>query len=133
MRYHDWQIRFAAFVAARQTMPFAWGANDCCTFAADCILAITGVDVALSEQRQQSSALQAARLLKTVGGVAGAATSALGEPMPALMAQVGDVVLADAAGRDMLAICNGATCMAPGPAGLVHISMATARKCWRVA
>lgn len=132
MRYHDWQIRFAAFVATRQAMPFAWGSNDCCTFAADCVLAITGADVATSEQRSQKTALEAARLLEELGGVEGAAGAAMGIPISPMMAQVGDVVLVDADGRDMLAVCNGSTCMAPGPDGLVHIGMASARKCWRV-
>ena len=133
MRKQLWQLEFERFVAARQAMPFAWGSNDCATFAADCVLAITGVDVALPALRTHSTELQAARLLKKHGGVAGIATAALGAPVPVLTAQIGDVVLADAAGHDMLAICNGSTLMAPGPNGLVHLGLDQARQCWRVA
>ncbi|MBK5203870.1 MAG: hypothetical protein JJD98_00225 [Polaromonas sp.] len=132
-RLHDWQICYERFVSERQNMPFAWGSNDCCTFAADCVLALTGADVALPELRTHTTELQAARLLKKHGGVAGIATTALGEPIAALLANVGDVVLTDMGGGDTLAICNGSSCMAPGPHGLVHLGMDTARACWRVA
>lgn len=131
-RFHDWQIRFERFVRERSNLPFAWGTNDCAIFAADCVQALTGTDVALPELRTHTTDLQAARLLKKHGGVAGIATAALGAPLAPLLAHVGDVVLADMGNGDTLAICNGGTCMAPGPAGLVHVGMDTARACWRV-
>lgn len=129
---HDWQLKFEAFIQARQSMPFEWGVNDCTTFAADCVEAMTGIKH-LPELRAYTTDLQAARVLKKHGGVQGIANAALGEPLPALMAQIGDVVLTDANGSDMLAICNGGTCIAPGKDGLVNISMDSARLCWRVA
>lgn len=131
-RYHDWQIRFERFVRERAALPFAWGTHDCAIFAADCVQTLTGTDVALPELRTHTTELQAARLLKKHGGVAGIAAAALGEPIAPLLANVGDVVLTDMGGGDMLAICNGGTCMAPGPTGLVHVGMDTARACWRV-
>lgn len=132
-KLHDWQVRFEQFVAERTAKPFTWGTNDCAIFAADCVLAITGVDVALPAFRQHATERQAARVLRRHGGVLGIATAALGQPMPASAAQVGDVVLTQAQGRDMLAICNGATCMAPSAHGLVALPMADARLCWRLA
>ena len=129
----DWQLRFEAFVAARQATPFAWGSNDCATFAADCVQALTGIDPAPKGLREHRTDLQAARTLQQHGGLVGIATAALGAPVSALQAQVGDVVLSKAGVRDMLAICNGATCIAPGPVGLVHLGMSTASLCWRVA
>jgi hypothetical protein len=133
MRKHTWQVDFERFTNERMTMPFAWGTNDCAIFAADCVLALTGVDVALPDLRTHTTDLQAARLLKTHGGVAGIATAALGAPVPVLMAQVGDVVLIDGGAGDTLAICNGSTCMAPGPLGLVSFGMDSALLCWRIA
>lgn len=132
MKYYDWQIRFESFMRERQSMPFEWGVNDCCTFAADCVLALTGVDPALPELREHKTEIQAARLLKQHGGVRGIATAALGEPSPISMAQIGDVVLASSDGRDMLAICNGSSYVSPGPGGLVHESISLATICWRV-
>ena len=131
-KHQDWQLRFEAFIKERQNLPFAWGANDCTTFAADCVEALTGVKH-LPDLRDYASELQAARLLKKHGGVVGIATAAMGQPVNVLQANVGDVVLTESEGRDMLAICNGGTCIAPGPLGLVHLGMDTARLCWRVA
>jgi hypothetical protein len=132
MKLHDWPSRFATFIAARTNLPFAWGANDCCSFAGDCVQALTGVDAA-AQLRGHSSAKQAYRAVKRHGGIAGIATVALGPALPAAFAQVGDVVLARAGKRDMLAVCNGGTAFAPGPLGLVSVSMADATLCWRAA
>lgn len=132
-KLQDWQVRFEAFIAQRNAAPFAWGKNDCAIFAADCVHAITGRDVALPALRKHKTELQAARLLRRHGGVLGIATAALGQPAPANTAAVGDVVLAKVGGRDMLAICNGDTFIAPGPHGLGVLPMSDATLCWRVA
>ena len=129
-RLHSWQTTYAEFMASRLSMPFAWGSNDCAHFAGACVRAITGVDVIADTFRGYTTELQAARLIKDHGGVVGIATAALGEPVSTLFANVGDVVLCSADGRDMLAICNGSTAMAPGPLGLVAVAMGD--KCWRV-
>jgi hypothetical protein len=132
-KLHDWQVRFESFIASRNAKPFTWGTNDCAIFAADCVHALTGCDVALPAFRKHATERQAARVLKRHGGVLGIATAALGQPVPATTASVGDVVLAKAGGRDMLAICNGDTCIAPGPRGLAVLPMAQASLCWRLA
>ncbi len=131
-KLQDWQIRFEGFIAQRSAKPFTWGTNDCAVFAADCVQALTGVDVAQPSLRKHKTELQAARLLKRHGGVVGIATAALGQPVPAMQAQVGDVVLAKSNGRDMLAICNGATCMAPSGTGLAVLAMPVDSVCWRL-
>jgi len=133
MKYHDWQLRFEAFLAARRAMPFAWGSNDCAIFATDCVLALTGRDVALPELRLHINAKQALAAIKSHGGLGSIATAALGQPVPVLLAQIGDVVLCKSGKRDMLAICNGGTAIAPGRAGMVSVSMDAAALCWRVA
>lgn len=132
IKLHDWQVRFEAFIAARASRPFVWGTNDCAIFAADCVQAITGRDVAQPALRRHKTELQAARLLKRHGGVVGIATAALGQPAPASSAGVGDVVLAKWGGRDMLTICNGDTCIAPSPNGLAFMPMPIDSVCWRL-
>jgi hypothetical protein len=131
MRLHDWQLRIETFVHARARQPFTWGENDCAHFAADAVQAITGQRVC-EHLRGYSTARQAARALSEVGGVRGLATLALGEPIPVLMAAVGDVVVVPAGKREMLAVCNGSTAIAPGPCGIVSVSMQQARAAWRV-
>ena len=132
-KLHDWQLRFEAFISDRRAKPFTWGTNDCAVFAADCVQALTGVDVAQPSLRKHKTELQAARLLKRHGGVVGIATAVFGQPVPATQAQVGDVVLAKSGHRDMLAICNGSTCVAPSPSGLVFFPVPVESVCWRLA
>jgi hypothetical protein len=45
-RAHDWEMRLHAFIESEKHKPFAWGTHDCCIFAANWILALTGVDIA---------------------------------------------------------------------------------------
>jgi hypothetical protein len=134
-RLPDWQARFAAFIQARLALPFAWGTNDCATFAADGVLAITGVDVAPPVLRLHRSAAEALHQLLAHKGLFAIATAALGEPIPALMARVGDVVLltvADADGRQCLGLCNGTTAMGPTQRGAEHVAMSQALAAWQV-
>ena len=134
-RLPDWPLRLEAFVAARQQQPFAWGAQDCATFAADCVQAITGVDVAPPHLRQHRHARAALRSMRAHGGLRAIAQAALGTPIPPILAGVGDVLLTRPgaqAHHPMLAVCNGASAIAPGPFGLVSLSLAQVSHAWRV-
>lgn len=130
-RLQDWQIRFAAFVAERTAAPFAWGSNDCCLFAADAVLALTGVDRAQA-LRGYASAEEAARLVARLGGLRQIATDALGPALPPLMAGVGDVVLVLNEGREILAVCNGTTALCPAADRMAVLGMEAALAAWRV-
>ena len=132
-RLPNWQLRFEAFVAARRSAPFAWGSNDCAIFAADCVQAITGTDPAPAGLRDHRTAKQALRALKHYGGLVGVASAALGAPMAALRATVGDVVLAKSGNQALLAVCNGTTALAPSANGLMSVGMDTCLLAWRVA
>jgi len=137
VRLYNWQLRFEAFMRERFATPFAWGSNDCCTFAADCVLALTGVDVAPPALRLHRTQAQAADALAAHGGVQRIARAALGAPLPPHRAGVGDVVLVrmpDATGtpQKALAICNGCIALAPSSLGLVPVSLRDAICCWRV-
>jgi len=129
----DWQLRLEAFAKERRTMPFVWGTNDCCTFAADAVAAITGAATLHADLRTYRTAKQAYRTIARHGGISAIATAACGQPQPAAFAGVGDVVLVTVGKRDALAICNGTAALAPSSAGLVAVPMAQARQCWRLA
>lgn len=131
MRLPDWQLRLAAFYKERASMPFEWGRNDCCMFAADAVAAMTGWDFA-AEVEGYTTALQAERVLKARGGLRAVASDALGDPIPPLMATVGDVVLMENEGRELLAICNGTNAIGPGAEGVAVLDMAAALAAWRV-
>jgi hypothetical protein len=128
----DWQQRFSEFAAERRSMPFEWGRNDCCLFAADAVLAIAGTDPAADLRGRYSDALGAMRLVEDQGGLRAIAFTALGEAVSPLMAGVGDVVLITNEGRELLAICNGVDAIGPGLDGMVALSMAAAIAAWKV-
>ena len=134
-RLPDWQLRLEAFLAQRRAQPFSWGVNDCCTFAADAVQAITGQDPAPPGLRVHRTAAQAARTLRRHGGVAAIARRALGQPGDPAQACVGDVALVPAGkgGQACLAIVNGTVAFVPSAVGLISVSMADAQCAWRVA
>jgi len=130
-RFPDWQVRFEAFMRERAAMPFAWGRNDCALFAADAVLALTGVDVVPAGLRGKG-ARAAWRIVRDHGGMQALASEVMGDPVPLLTARIGDVMLLALPRRQALGICNGQTVLGPGPAGVVAMPMAHALACWRV-
>ncbi|GAA0493780.1 DUF6950 family protein [Pigmentiphaga daeguensis] len=130
-RYDDWVTRFNAFIKGRYGVPFSWGSQDCCVFAADGVLAITGHDFAQA-YRGYSTAEEAAELLVDVGGCQALATRCLGEPIRWSLARRGDVVLHVVDGRESLGLCAGGVFVAPGPEGLVQFPMDRALMAWSV-
>lgn len=131
-RLQNWQTMFAGFAAARASMPFEWGRNDCCLFAADAVHAMTGHDFAADWRGTYTTTGDAARLMVKRGGLSAIATEALGESVSPLLAGVGDVVLCTNAGRELLAICNGGTALAPGENGMEVLGMDAALAAWKV-
>ncbi|MNX99726.1 hypothetical protein D3C86_1321920 [compost metagenome] len=131
MRVRDWQDRFAAYTNSRAAMPFAWGSNDCCTFAAGAVEALTSVNP-MAEVASYNSEIAAARLILRAGDLRTLASQFLGDPVPPLMAAVGDVVLLMNEGRELLGICNGVNALAPGPSGVVALEMTAATAAWKI-
>jgi hypothetical protein len=132
-RYEDWPQRLVAAIEAARGRPFAWGAMDCCLFAADVVLAMTGVDYAAGFRGRYDSRAGAVALLGARGGLEAVATSALGEPLPTtLMAQRGDVVMVRSPEGPALGVCEGVMAWFAGPDGVVPRPMREAVKAWRV-
>ncbi|MDB5967340.1 MAG: hypothetical protein JWQ72_3840 [Polaromonas sp.] len=135
-RHTDWPLRLAAYLAARRELPFAWAYNDCCTFAADAVKAMTGADPMRSLRGRYTSRQGAARLIKAEGGLKALVSRYMGEPMPyPLTAGRGDVVLfamEDPYGPEALGIATGANISAPGPAGTVLLPLTAVQAAWWV-
>jgi hypothetical protein len=135
VRLENWPSLLAAFLADEK--PFAWGSRDCCLFAADAVLCITGLDPAIDFRGRYKTAKGAARVLKKYGGLEGAVeVIALDHGMmevPVGLAQRGDVVLIDSPRGLALAVVNlkgGVT--AQGPDGVIHHDIRVAHRAWRV-
>ncbi len=131
MRLRDWQLRLAEFSQSRASMPFDWGTNDCCTFTADAVHAMTGRSVREGFPAYEGE-IGALRAIAAGGGLLQLVSQILGEPVSPKMAAVGDVVLVLNAEREMLGICNGTSVLAPGVEGVTVVSMETALAAWRI-
>lgn len=130
-RLPDWQVRLEAFAKERAAMPFAWGSNDCCLFAAAGVEAQTGV-VLMPDARGYSTAREALRILEAHGGLRAFATLALGPEIPPKLAAVGDVVMVRMGEAEALGICNGGVVIGPGLQGMEVAGMNAALAAWRV-
>ena len=131
-RLRDWQPRLQACLAERWSTPFAWGQQDCVLFAADCVQACTGIDLAAQMRGTYRDAIGAARLVQELGGMAAIAAAHCGREIPPALAQPGDVGLVLNAGRECLAVCTGAVWHAPGVNGLEQLPMHSAMRAWRL-
>lgn len=130
-RLPDWQTRLGAAIEVVRTAPFAWGPHDCCSFAANCVHACTGVDPLAAERGAYATAKEAAGRLATYGGVVGLGDALFGARKAPLLARVGDVGLAVIDGRDTLVVCNGTTWLGPGEHGLVALPFDAATAAWQ--
>jgi hypothetical protein len=135
-RKQNWHNGLFELIRSRRDAPFEWGKNDCTLFAADCVEAITGVDLAADYRDKYSSEVGAYKLLKKEfeGDIGRAVERFLGEGIPPLRARRGDIVLIDS-GRPLspaLAMCEGRYVVAPGPHGLAFQELSKALKAWRI-
>jgi hypothetical protein len=134
-RFHDWPERLAALVAARKDTPFAWGANDCCSFAADAALAVTGHDpFALHRGRYATEAGAddvvgpdgltrfVERLMRDFGA----------EEVPVAAAQRGDWALLVVGNMPLVGVVLGAQVAAPGVRGLAFVPFRRAERAWGI-
>lgn len=132
MRVNNWESILYAQIESFNAKKFAWGTHDCCTFAADCVKAITGTDKMASYRGGYKSALTAARKLEKAGGLEKAITAELGDPIAPLLAQRGDVVCFSSPLGDTAGICVGASIAAAGLDGVTYTPINQAFKAWRI-
>jgi len=120
------------FISRRRELPFAWGSQDCCNFAADWVQAARGADP-MPDLRGLDSAIAAWRALAFAGGLLQAVTDRMGAPILGTLAQVGDVALVrHGEGLQSMGVCIGPYVTAPGKAGLLMLPITHAEAAWRV-
>ena len=130
-RINKWQTALDELVAARSKAPFAWGANDCCLFAADAVLAITGRDPAADLRGTYGDINSGTAMMQRLGGVAAIAAARAGAEITPGLLQIGDIALVQSEGRDTLSVCVGGHLVAPAADGLAYIPRALALRGWR--
>lgn len=135
-RLPDWPARLYAFFEAHEGKAFVWGSNDCITFAAGAVQAITG-QPALEGLSPWHDEPTAAQQLRAARGLVGAVSSRLGLPLATpLLAQRGDVLLVQArlAGKRVrfVAVCDADRWAGPYRGGLGRGPLAQAVNAWGV-
>jgi hypothetical protein len=135
-RVDNWQIILASELAKPRM--FSWGSNDCCTFACDIIEALTGIDPAKTFRGKYDSAIGCFKEIKRQGyaGVDDAATTLFEsygfKTIPVLMAQRGDVVLANIDNNETLGVVSDAGAMFISYGGYVLVNPSEMQKAWRI-
>ena len=152
-RLEQWPKLLAAFIVSRRAMPFEWGKNDCGLFAADAILAMTGVDLAAeirgtySTEAEANAALANSQEARSQGApladgysllAAFAASAAKAHGMkegPVLFGQRGDLCLyphLELGDTLVIVGMEGHQVLGPGANGLASYDRAKCSRCWRV-
>lgn len=140
---HHLTVELPAFVESRLHTPFAWGSNDCATFAADAIQAITGEDIADDFRGKYKTKTGALKLIKKLTGGTTIADAAvycaekhgLRKYEHPLMAKRGDLVLVRNGDGDEIAgivALNGRHVMSPGDKGIVPLPILSVTRAWSV-
>lgn len=127
-RLDGWERRLHALIAARRFTPFAVGANDCASFAADAVIALTGADP-MADRRGSYGADETFDLL-TLERQLGRARQNVAQ------ARRGDIVLmpydAPSVLQHGLAVCLGRLSAAPAEQGLAYMPTRLARVFWPI-
>jgi len=120
-RNANWPEALAAEIARAWAKPFTWGENDCCLFACDCALAMTGTDMAASLRGYRD--YEVAQAVVKRYGIAGIAP---------LRARRGDICLIDIGRGETLGVCAGDRILCPGLRGLVAYPLLNGIRAWEI-
>ena len=134
-KHEHWQTRaFHNFLLENADKPFAWGTHDCALFAANAILANTGVDIADDFRGKYITQLGAFKTIKQVTGGTTVADAAaycaakhgLVEHTYPLMAKRGDLVVVENGGNLIAGVIhlNGVHAISVSESGLVRLPIA---------
>jgi hypothetical protein len=127
-RLIDWSPRLTAVFVAARGRTFVYGEHDCCIFAADCVLAVTGRDVA-ADWRGRYATWDGGMRLAKARSVATLARRLFKPVMPS-MAWRGDIAAVRLGRKDFgLMVFDGAYLR--GGAGTIA-ARSEALKAWRV-
>lgn len=131
-RREDWPEQLDAFIRARASTPFGWGAHDCAMFAADWVRVCCDVDPASPWRGQYTTAAQATTLQRHAGGLEAMITSVLGEPIASAFAQRGDVVLEHAGLGPTAGVSLGFAAAFVSFDGLIYRPLHACVRAWRL-
>lgn len=128
MKLEGWESRL--FKKLDTTQPFKWGENDCCLFAADCLIEIYGIDFA-EEFRGYKTAAGAYKRLAKAGGLYAVLDSKFGPAINPKLAKRGAVVSFYVGKELALGVHIGDKIAAVSEKGLIFLPMEVVDKAWQ--
>jgi hypothetical protein len=148
IRTKHWATReYDAHLRSIAGKPFAWGAHDCCLFAANAIQAFTGTDIAADFRGKYTDKVSAFKAIQTITGGTTVADAAawcankygLVEHKLPLMAKRGDLVVMRQNAPDVvdqlivgIVHLNGSSLVTVGEGGAVRLSILSVVRAWQV-
>lgn len=132
-RIKNWPSVLEIFIWEHTSRPFAWGVQDCCTFAGDWVeLALAAPLQGRSWRGTYKTFLGAMLQVGRVGGVAKIPGLWGLDSIPANLATRGDLVAVATPLGLALGVCLGPKIAVPGRKGLVFMDRIMGRNGWRV-
>lgn len=139
MRHSDWAERLSRFLDRAATRQFHYGLHDCCLFAADAVLAMTGHDLAQAFRGQYRSRSQALAVSRDFAGeprVSALLTKALDglEAVHPKLAQRGDLVMIQRSKDVSLGVValDGGSILNAAAVGYAKLPLSLVVRAWRV-
>lgn len=133
MRVPDWRDRLVAYLHSARQRPFEFGQHDCSLFAADCVAAMTGQDMAAKWRGRYATMKGGLRVLRKAGFADHIALAAAHFPeVPPLLAQPGDLAVVPTDDGPALGVVQGEAVYVLGPNGLGLVSIMSATRAFRV-
>lgn len=128
-RKEGWENILDAEIEKARALTFEWGRNDCVTWAANVVLALTGADLITDLRGTYATKQGAYRLIRETGGTLAGCVDARLPRIPIAFAGRGDVVLWE----NSLGICTGINSFfLTDTAGLSPIKTLKCGAAWRV-
>ena len=133
-RFEDWPQRLSAHFEEWKQRPFEQGVTDCGHFAADAVVAVTGVDVYQAFRGKYSTPLGYAKILKKLKfNSISAFCDSHAECVSVLFARRGDIVLRFEGENEALGVCDGSHSMfLDNNGGLVKVPTDSCVFAWRI-
>lgn len=131
-RVENWPELLDRYIDSRRDMPFEWGANDCCSFAAEWVRIATGRDVYAKWRGRYRGWIGALRFLIVSGSIINIPESVGLPRIPARAVHRGDLAGVPTKKGIALGVCLGGRIAAPGVTGLEFIRFNRVKHAWRV-
>lgn len=131
-RIPDWRYRLMDYCTRRQRQIFEWGTFDCCTFFADAIKCVTGVDVLEGHRGKWNDEASAKRyLVETWGDMHSGLDAVLGDAVDIEDAEIGEIILMSDHRYTCAGLCLGKLTAFVDEGGVRYYRTADCARAWR--